>query len=81
MMRQTREAMVRTMGVKIQAKRPSLPILTVVVCVKIDQVTQGKGVKVDRCNGPRRLELGRYVKRVNLKSVDGCSKYLQRRRE
>lgn len=32
-MRQTREAMVRTMGVKMQAKRPSLPILTVVVCV------------------------------------------------
>ena len=29
MMRQTREAMVRTMGVKMQAKRPSLPILTV----------------------------------------------------
>ena len=28
-MRQTREAMVRTMGVKMQAKRPSLPILTV----------------------------------------------------
>ena len=29
MMRQTREAMVKTMGVKMQAKRPSLPILTV----------------------------------------------------
>ncbi len=29
MMRQTREAMVRTMGVKMQAKRPILPILTV----------------------------------------------------
>ena len=28
-MRQTREAMVRTIGVKMQAKRPSLPILTV----------------------------------------------------
>ena len=27
-MRQTREAIVRTMGVKMQAKRPSLPILT-----------------------------------------------------
>ena len=28
-MRQTKEAMVRAMGVKIQAKRPILPILTV----------------------------------------------------
>ena len=29
MIRQTKEAMVSTMGVKMQAKRPSLPILAV----------------------------------------------------
>lgn len=40
MMRQTREAMVRTMGVKMQAKRPSLPILAV------DQAIQGTVVRV-----------------------------------
>ncbi len=31
MMRQTKEAMVRAMGVKIQAKRPAFPMMTVVV--------------------------------------------------
>lgn len=30
-MRQTKEAMVRAMGVKIQAKRPAFPMMTVVV--------------------------------------------------
>ena len=29
MMRQTREAMVRAMGVKMQAKRPALPMMAV----------------------------------------------------
>ena len=44
-MRQTKEAMVRTMGVKMQAKRPSLPILTVGVCCSI-KLCRGGGLKL-----------------------------------
>ena len=45
-MRQTKEAMVRTMGVKMQAKRPSLPILTVVVVRYSIKQRRGRGSKL-----------------------------------
>ena len=67
-MRQTREPMVRAMGVKMHAKRPSLPILTVgdVRC-SIKQC-RGRGLKL--IDG---MSVG-YVdgsnKRVNVESVD-----------
>ena len=44
-MRQTREAMVRTIGVKMQAKRPSLPILTVGGVCSI-KLCRGWGLKL-----------------------------------
>ncbi len=34
MMRQTREAMVPTMGRKIHAKRPALPMMAAVLCIR-----------------------------------------------
>ena len=70
MMRQTREAMVRTMGVKMQAKRPSLPILTVSILRCSIKQCKGWGLKLIGGNGRRRLWLSRWVKRVNVESVD-----------
>ena len=45
-MRQTREAMVRPMGVKMQAKRPSLPILTVGILRCSIKQCRGWGLKL-----------------------------------
>ena len=75
-MRQTREAMVRTMGVKMQAKRPSLPILVVLLGSGFCWWCCGAGETVVKGS-----YLNRCIKRVYVKPVDVCKQKGERERE
>ena len=72
-MRQTREATVRTIGVKMQAKRPSLPILTVGDVRYSIKQCRGRGSKlvdglsvgyVDGSNQTSECRVGRWMMEV-----------------